>query len=144
MDHTMQGVKAKLVRRVSALLILSMLSGCDQRAADFRADLAKKATEAGLAVGYIASSRFEILALTGEQYGIENYSGPCDICPGWFSSDGKFITWYYWGPTNTHLIVQTIDGKPIASWFGALVNLEAVSLSPDHSRVALEVRRYSG
>ena len=74
---------------------------------------------------------------------IESYSGPCRVCPGWFSQDGRLIVWEVWPysifkPEEPSILVQTIEGQTIATWTGLIQATSTLALSPDKSRVALE------
>jgi hypothetical protein len=136
--------------RSYVILAVIALCGCDPRASDLRQQMRRKSSESGLALGYIGGSGMSVYPLEGTQpFGnLENYSGPCRMCPGWFASDGKLIIWrhafltangQHEGPS---LLVQTITGDTVATWSGQLTNVSAVALSPDRSRIALEAPDY--
>jgi hypothetical protein len=109
-----------------------------------------KGSQGDLAVGYIAGNAIEVFSFDGEIHGvgrlIENNLGPCDSCPGWFSSDGRLIVWQipwpFWKSSEPSLQVTTIKGEPAARWWGQMNTVYALSLSPDRSRVVLEARNY--
>lgn len=113
----------------------------------------RRSSDSGLALGYIGGSGMEVFPLGGLPITatmlLENYSGPCRSCAGWFSSDGKEIIWNVlwpdWKPDETSLLVRTITGQTIAIWSGLLNTPYALALSPDRSRVALEaINHYPG
>lgn len=135
--------------RVFVILALVALCGCDPLSSDFRAEMRAKSSNSGLALGYIPGSGMHIMPLDGgppAEENLQNYSGPCTICPGWFSPDGRLIiwqlTWPDWKPTKPSLLVQTVSGQTVATWSGQLNSLYALALSPDRSKVALEARNY--
>jgi WD40 repeat protein len=137
--------------KVFAALALILLCGCDPRAPGFRNEMRRRSSDSGLALGYIGGSGMEVFPLAGPitQKSLENYSGPCRICAGWFSSDGKLIIWNVlwpdWKPDEPSLLVRTITGQTIAIWSGLLNTPYALALSPDRSRVALEaINHYPG
>jgi dipeptidyl aminopeptidase/acylaminoacyl peptidase len=108
----------------------------------------KGATRSALAIGYLAGSVIEVFPFEGGLEGrrIENNLGPCASCPGWFSSDGKLIIWQFtwpdWEPSEPSLQVRTVKGEPVASWWGQLNTIYALSLSRDRTRIAIESRNY--
>src|SRR5579864_2965938 len=113
--------------RLLVILALTALCGCDPLSRDFRIEMASKSSRSGLALGYIGGSGMHIIPLDGGVPGdenLENYSGPCGARPGWFSSDGRLITWQlvwpYWKPRDPSLLVQTVSGQTVASWSGQL------------------------
>ena len=138
------------MRLLAALALITIHTSCSSQAADYRSEMRTKAARAGLAMGYLAGSAIEVFSFEGGLRSVgrrmENNLGPCDSCPGWFSSDGRFIVWQlpwpYWKSSEPSLQVTTIRGEPIARWWGRLNTLYAVSLSPDRSRVVLEARNY--
>ena len=138
------------VMRVLVVLASIILYSCyDSHAGTYRLDM-QKGLKSGLALGYLAGSAIELFpfetAPQMQRLVLDNNLGPCPICPGWFSSDGRFITWQftwpYWKPSEPSLQVTTVKGEPIAGWSGQLNTIYALSLSPDHSRVVLEARNY--
>jgi hypothetical protein len=136
--------------RISVALLLVVLCGCDPLALGFRNGMRGRASKEGLALGYISGSLMEILPLGGggllSDENLENHSGPCESCPGWFSSDGKMVIWFvpwpFARPEEPSLIVRTVTGATVATWFGQLNTITALALSPDKSRVALEAQNY--
>src|SRR5579864_6574093 len=93
----------------------------------FRNEMRGRSSDSGLALGYIGGSAMEVFPLAGvpiTNKSLENYSGPCGICAGWFSPDGKLIIWTvlwpYWKPDEPSLLVRTITGQTIAMWSGQL------------------------
>jgi hypothetical protein len=138
------------MRLFVALALISICSSRDSHAADYRSEMRTKALQENLAVGYLAGSVIEVFSfesgLRSVGLQMENNLGPCESCPGWFSSDGRLIIWHvpwpYWKSSEPSLEVTTIKGKPIARWWGQLNTLYALSLSPDRSRVVLEARNY--
>jgi len=133
--------------RLAFLIALVGLCGCDSLDSSFRSEMRRKAIEQGLALGYIGGSLMQVLPLKGgllTDKNLQNHSGPCESCPGWFSSDGKSIVWEapwpFRKPMDPSLVVKTIAGVRKAAWFGQLNTVAALSLSPDGSRIALEVQ----
>jgi hypothetical protein len=129
-----------------AALALMGLCGCDPVARNYRNEMRRRSSDSGLALGYLGGSGMEVFPLGGLPITatmlLENYSGPCRSCAGWFSSDGKAIIWNVlwpdWKPDEPSLLVRTINGQTIATWTGLLNTPYALALSPDRSRVALE------
>jgi hypothetical protein len=119
----------------------------DAPAQDLRTELQQKSVASGLALGYIGGSAMEIFPTAGGPLTnelLENYSGPCRICPGWFSSDGNLVIWLN-QPFNERsrqpLIIRTIKGNTVRAWSGEIfAEIRALALSPDRSRVAVEQR----
>ncbi len=134
---------------VKALWLLTLTLCC--MALDFRDEMARKSSESGLAIGNISGNLMRIMPLEGgflwdltHTNNIEKYLGPCGICPGWFSQDGRLIVWEVWPysifkPEEPSILVQTMDGQTIATWTGRIQTTSTLALSPDKSRVALEV-----
>jgi WD40-like Beta Propeller Repeat len=130
--------------------MLVALCGCEPLSLGFRNEMRERASKEGLALGYIPGSGMEILPLGGggllTEENLENDSGPCRACPGWFSPDGKLIvwqlTWPFAKPSEPSLIVRTVTGQTVATWFGQLNTVFALALAPDKSHVALEVQNY--
>jgi len=123
----------------------------DPLSLSFRWEMQQKASKAGLALGYIGGSGMQAFPVDGSLLtqlrteNLENYSGPCRECPGWFSADGRLIVWHHAGLIGYQepsLLVQTISGKTMWTWVGPLYYFNAVALSPDKSKVAVEVQRY--
>jgi len=130
--------------KFGALLFFAMCC-CDPRAADFRREMQMKSVNSGMALGYIGGSGMMVIpfgAGISTPPNLENFSGPCGICPGWFSTDGRLIVWHqswpYWKSPEPSLLVQTIAGETVATWSGQLNTIYAMALSPDRSRVAFE------
>ena len=138
--------------RAFAALALIALCGCDPLAPGFRNEMRRRSSDSGLAVGYIGGTVMELFPLAGvpmTNKSLENHSGPCGRCAGWFSPDGKLITWEVlwpdWRPDEPSLLVRTITGQTISMWSGLLNTPYALALSPDRSRVALEaINHYPG
>jgi WD40-like Beta Propeller Repeat len=135
--------------RLLAAMMLAVLCGCGPLALGFRNEMREKDSREGLALGYIGGSGMKILPLGGgllTDENLQNHSGPCESCPGWFSSDGRLILWElpwpFGKPEDPSLIVRTVTGAPVATWSGQLNDIAALALSPDRSRVALEVQNY--
>lgn len=129
--------------------MLVVLCGCDPLAVGFRNQMREEDSREGLALGYIGGSGMEILPLGGgplTDENLENHSGPCEICPGWFSSDGRLIVWElpwpFGKPEEPSLIVRTVTGATVATWFGQLNTIVALALAPDKTHVVLEVQNY--
>jgi len=122
-----------------------------QNAGNFRDEMARKSSQSGLAIGDIGGSVMRILPLEGgyqwdltHRNYLDKNLGPCGVCPGWFSQDGRLIVWEVWPysilkPEEPSILVQTIAGQTIATWVGLINSTSALALSPDKSRVALEV-----
>ena len=136
---------------VPLALTLVALCGCDPRSLGFRREMRAKSSETGLALGYLGGSLMNVIPVDGGlplvTENLENYSGPCRGCAGWFSADGRLIIWMSaWAKPNEHqepaLLVQTISGETTATWIGSLYDVTALSLSPDKSKVAVEDQRY--
>ncbi len=139
--------------RAFTALALIVLCGCDPLAPGFRNEMRRRSSDSGLALGYIGGTGMSVYPLAGipitSRVLLENYSGPCVRCPGWFSSDGKLVIWNVlwpdWKPDKPSLLVRTITGQTIATWSGLLNTPYALALSPDRSRVALEaINHYPG
>jgi len=103
----------------------------------------------GLAIGYIGGSAMEVYRFGETPLMLENYLGPCRICPGQFSADGRLIVWQlvrpYWKEGQPSLVVTTVEGKPVNEWWGQLDALDiklGSALSPDRSMIALDLRSY--
>jgi WD40-like Beta Propeller Repeat len=136
------------IRLVVGFLLVA-LCACDPLAIGFRNEMRERDSKEGLALGYIGGSVMQIVPLGGAllaDENLENHSGPCEGCPGWFSSDGRLIVWgLLWPfrrPEEPSLIVRTVTGATVATWYGQLNTIAALALSPDRSRVALEVQNY--
>jgi Tol biopolymer transport system component len=112
----------------------------------------RRSSDSGLALGYIGGTAMDVFPLAGVPIttkSLENYSGPCSRCAGWFSSDGRSITWEVlwpdWKPGQPSLLVRSINGQTIAMWSGLLNTPYALALSPDRSLIALEaINHYPG
>lgn len=135
--------------RIFLALVLVGLSGCDPLALGFRNEMRQRDSREGQALGYIGGSLMQIVPLGGGLLGdenLENYSGPCRACPGWFSRDGKLIVWQLGWPAQRpgepSLIVRTVSGETVATWSGQLNTIVALALAPDKSHVALEAQNY--
>jgi len=136
--------------RPLAVLTLIALCSCEPISSDFRNEMRRKSAEFGLAIGYVGGSAMEIFPTAGGPLTnelLENYSGPCRICPGWFSSDGKLIVWQqiplYQDATDPGLVVQTVTGETVSRWVGKVIDVYALALSPDKSKVAFEAWDHS-
>lgn len=109
----------------------------------------EKASTEGLALGYVQGSSLQIIPvdqgslLTQNR---ENRVGPRQSAPGWFSPDGRLIVWYlpwpFAKPGDPSLVIQTVAGATVATWHGQLNTIAALALSPDRSRVALEIQNH--
>jgi hypothetical protein len=140
------------VKAAAAALALFVLCGCDPRATGFRNEMRRRSSDFGLALGYIGGTTMGVYPLEGvptTSQSLENYSGPCRRCGGWFSSDGKLVVWNVlwpdWKADEPSLLVRTITGQTIAKWSGLLNTPYALAVSPDRSRVALEaINHYPG
>jgi hypothetical protein len=135
--------------RLLAALMAVSLCGCEPLALNFRNEMREMDSKEGLALGYIQGNVLEILPLGGgplANENLDNQSGPRESSSGWPSPDGKLIVWQIsWPdskPGDPSLIVQTITGARVAAWYGQLNTIAALALSPDKSRVALEVQNY--
>jgi hypothetical protein len=129
--------------------MLLVLCGCDPLALGFRNEMHEKDSKEGLALGYINGSALEIVPLGGgllTDENLQNHSGPRENCPGWFSSDGRLIVWElswpFGKPEDPSLIVRAVTGATVATWYGQLNTIIALALSPDRTRVAVEVQNY--
>jgi len=135
--------------RLGAALMATSLCGCGSFTSEFRADMRDKTSRSGMALGYVNGSTLEILPLNGgppTNQILENRSGPRQSSSGWFSPDGKLIVWQLSWPfakaDDPSLVVETLAGVRVAAWYGQLNTIAALALSPDMSRVALEVQNY--
>ena len=135
--------------RVLVGLALAALCGCAPLSSDFRAEMRIRSANSGWALGYIGGSGMHVIPLDGGSpagENLENYSGPCRSCLGWFSSDGKLIiwqlTWPDWKPTEPSLLIRTVSGQTVSTWFGQINTVAALALSPDRSKVAIEAQNY--
>jgi Tol biopolymer transport system component len=111
--------------------------------------MSEKDSREGLALGYIGGSLMTVVPLGGGVLGdknLENHSGPCESCPGWISPDGKSIVWSvpwpFARPAEPSLVVRGVTGELQATWSGQINTIIALALSPDRSRVAVEVQNY--
>src|ERR1700691_320759 len=129
--------------KVGVSLAMMFLAFCyfDPLSLAFRWEMQEKASKAGLALGYLGGSGMQVIPVDGSVLtqlrveNLENYSGPCRGCAGWFSANGRLIIWISaWVKPNEHqepaLLVQTLSGETMATWVGSFHDVTAVTLSP--------------